>query len=86
MDNQETVDVVGSVADLNIVKSAARNCNAVIHCAALHAPHASHHHSDEFTSVNVNGTRNILSLNLPTVFTSTTSHTITNDIKNRESN
>ena len=86
LDVKQTGNIVGSVADRSLVQTSARENGvaAVVHAGALHAPHASHHHVRDFQNVNVSGTANVLSLHLPTVFTSTTSHTITNSVKKRE--
>ena len=72
------------VSDLDAVKTAAHGCGAVLHCAALHAPHALNWHEREFTATNVIGTENVLALGLPTVHTSTTSLTITARVKAAE--
>ena len=49
-----------------------------MHAGALHAPYASKYSEQQFVEVNVGGTANVLACGIPTVFTSTTSHTITN--------
>ena len=49
-----------------------------MHAGALHAPYASKYSEQQFVEVNVCGTANVLECGIPTVFTSTTSHTITN--------
>ena len=75
---------VDEIADIRTQGSDARPCGAVLHTAALHAPHASSWHAHEFVATNVHGTENVLSLGLPTVHTSTTSLTITKRVKERE--
>ena len=56
----DTTDIVGSVADREIVRKAMDGCDACVHCASLHAPHA--HHCDEhtFERINVCGTENVV--------------------------
>ncbi|KAH8097769.1 hypothetical protein JL720_680 [Aureococcus anophagefferens] len=72
------------VADAAALRASAAGCAAVLHAAALHAPHASSRHADDFVRTNVEGTRNVLALGLPAVHTSTTSLTITPRVKRRE--
>ena len=79
-----TVDAIADVADLQAISRYGRLCGAVLHTAALHAPHASAWHAREFAATNITGTNHILSLGLPTVHTSTTSLTITKRVKERE--
>ena len=79
-----TVDVTADVADIEAMRRCGEGCSAVLHTAALHAPHALSWHAREFSATNVGGTKNILALGLPTVFTSTTSLTISSRVKARE--
>ena len=55
-----------------------KKVDAIMHAGALHAPYASKYSEQQFVAVNVGGTANVLACGIPTVFTSTTSHTITN--------
>ena len=55
-----------------------KKVDAIMHAGALHAPYASKYSEQQFVEVNVGGTANVLACGIPTVFTSTTSHTITN--------
>lgn len=80
----ETVDSVADVADADAMRRCGQACGAVLHTAALHAPHAASWHAREFAATNVVGTTNVLALGLPTVHTSTTSLTITSRVKARE--
>jgi nucleoside-diphosphate-sugar epimerase len=50
----------GSIEDARLVAAAMRGAIAVVHTAALHAPHVGRHSDAEFRSVNVNGTRVLL--------------------------
>ena len=79
-----TVDKIVDVSDLEAMKRCGETCGAVLHSAALHAPHAFTWHKREFTATNVDGTGHVLALGLPTVYTSTTSLTITARVKARE--
>jgi UDP-glucose 4-epimerase len=81
-----TTDVVLDLADRHALMSACDtgDCCAVLHTAALHAPHSAAWHAKDFYSTNVIGTENVLALNLPTVHTSTTSLMITKRVKERE--
>lgn len=68
---------VGDVADPALVRSALRGVDAVIHVAALHAPHVGRVSGDRFESVNVEATRSLARLAVDAgvrrfVFTSTT--------------
>ena len=73
------------ISELAPLQQAAVGCAAVLHTAALHAPHAARWHVDDFIATNVRGTANVLELGLPVVHTSTTSLTITPRVKERES-
>ena len=77
-------DGVADVADLEALRRCGRGCGAVLHTAALHAPHARSWHARDFTRTNVTGTANVLALGLPTVHTSTTSLTVTRRVQARE--
>ena len=80
-----TVDRIADVADVEAMRLCGLGaCGAVLHTAALHAPHALSWHAREFHATNVVGTANVLALKLPTVHTSTTSLTITGRVKARE--
>jgi nucleoside-diphosphate-sugar epimerase len=50
----------GSIEDAGLVAAAMRGAVAVVHTAALHAPHVGRHSDAEFRSVNVDGTRRLL--------------------------
>jgi len=84
-----TVDIEADISDLEAVRTAMAGCDGVIHTAAMHAPHATHRHETEFVKVNVAGTQNVLDVaaaqgNIPVVHTSTTSLTITKNVKRIE--
>jgi UDP-glucose 4-epimerase len=51
-----TVDFVGSVADRELLVRAVAGAEAVVHTAALHAPHVGHVPDDEFDRINVHAT------------------------------
>ncbi len=87
----ETVTIVANVADAQAVRAAMEGCDGVLHTAAMHAPHAAHHHESEFIATNVTGTQNVLDVagsaegdGIPVVHTSTTSLTITKRVKSSE--
>ncbi len=85
----DTVDFEGDVSDSGKVREAMKGCNGVLHTAALHAPHATHHHESAFIATNVTGTQNILDAavdagKIPVIHTSTTSLTITKNVKKSE--
>jgi UDP-glucose 4-epimerase len=83
---RQNVDVVGSVENRELVVMASAGCDVIFNTAALHAPHATKRHRDEFESVNIGGIESILSTDVPVIIqTSTTSLTITNRVKERES-
>jgi len=83
---RQIVDVVGSVENRELVVMASAGCDVIFNTAALHAPHATKRHKDEFESVNVGGIENMLSTDVPVIIqTLTTSLTITNRVKERES-
>ncbi len=52
-----TTDVVCDLADTAAIRSALVGADAVIHTAALHAPHVGHEADAEFRRINVEGTR-----------------------------
>ncbi len=66
------------IVDNKNVIHLARNVDAIIHTAALHAPHVGIHSDEQFWRVNVEGTKNLLNIAHQLevkrfVFTSTTS-------------
>jgi UDP-glucose 4-epimerase len=72
-----STDVVGSVADAEVVRRGMRDVDAVLATATLHKPHIVTHSRREFVDTNVTGTLNLLeaaAANRATfVYTSTTS-------------
>lgn len=85
-----TTDIVGSVADRALVRSALRDngIQGIIHAGALHKPNVATHPASEFISVNVQGTLNLLEEAVAAgttvdrfVFTSTTSLMISHEIR-----
>ncbi len=73
-----STDVVGTVVDRQLVRSALEGVDAVIHAATLHKPHIASHSRSDFVSTNVFGTLNLLEAAVDAggkafVFTSTTS-------------
>ena len=69
--------LIGDVADAALLRRALREVDAVVHTAALHAPHVGHASDDEFERVNVEATRTLAGLAAESgvgnfVFTSTT--------------
>lgn len=72
-----TADHVGDVLDAGVLECALRDVNAVVHTAALHAPHVGHVHDARFEEINVRGTQMLAELAARAgirrfVFTSTT--------------
>lgn len=70
-------DVVASLQDKAVVAGALRGADAVVHIAALHAPHVGHRSDAEFEAINVTATESLLRLAMEAgvgrfVFTSTT--------------
>ena len=70
-------DVVASITDEDAVRRALEGADAVVHTAALHAPHVGHRTEAEFEAVNVAATARLVDLmkdaGVPRmVFTSTT--------------
>jgi UDP-glucose 4-epimerase len=88
----ETTQVVGSVADADLVRAAIRDygIQAVVHAGALHKPHIATHRPADFVAVNVQGTLNLLEAAVAPgsavdrfVFTSTTSLMISQAMRGR---
>jgi len=72
-----TADIIGNVADAALLQRALRGVDAVVHTAALHAPHVGIVPDAEFERVNVQATQDLASLAVQAgvrrfVFTSTT--------------
>jgi UDP-glucose 4-epimerase len=72
------VDLVGSVADPELVREAADGVDAIIHAATLHKPHVASHSRRAFVETNVTGTLTLLEEAVRSgvgrfLFTSTTS-------------
>jgi nucleoside-diphosphate-sugar epimerase len=72
-----TTSIVGSITDVAVVKQALQGVDAVVHTAALHAPHVGAIRDSEFQRVNVASTRALADLAVTAgatrfVFTSTT--------------
>jgi nucleoside-diphosphate-sugar epimerase len=72
-----TTHIVGDFADIKLLRSALERADAVIHAAALHAPHVGIVPDAEFQRINVGGTRMLaeaaMAAGVPRlVFTSTT--------------
>lgn len=72
------VDVVGSVADPEVVREAIDGMDGVLHTATLHKPHVGTHPKADFVETNVSGTLTLLEAAVDAgvesfVFTSTTS-------------
>jgi UDP-glucose 4-epimerase len=70
--------VVGSIADRNVVKNCMAGVHAVLHTATLHKPHVATHSKQDFVDANITGTLNLLEEAVHAgvgafVFTSTTS-------------
>lgn len=53
-------DVVGSVADCDLVREAIAGADAVLHAATLHKPHVGSHTRQDFVDTNVTGTLTLL--------------------------
>jgi UDP-glucose 4-epimerase len=71
-------DVVGSIADPDVVERAMDGVDAVVHAATLHKPHVATHARQAFVDTNVTGTLHLLEAAVRArvrafVFTSTTS-------------
>ncbi len=72
-----TTHLIGDFTDAALLRQALTGADAVVHCAALHAPHVGTVSDDEFRRVNVDGTRRLAEAALAAgvkrlVFTSTT--------------
>lgn len=72
-----TVDVVGDIADKELLHRLCENADAIIHTAALHAPHVGIVSDAEFERINVEATQSLIDTALQCripriVFTSTT--------------
>ncbi len=72
-----TTHLIGDFTDKSILQEALRGADAIVHCAALHAPHVGAVSDGEFQRVNVDGTRLLAEAALSHgikrfVFTSTT--------------
>ena len=70
--------IVGSIADRDVVRRATQGVEAVIHAATLHKPHVGSHTRQDFVDTNLTGTLNLLETAVEAgasrfVFTSTTS-------------
>jgi UDP-glucose 4-epimerase len=70
--------IVGSIADRDLVRRATYGIEAVVHAATLHKPHVGSHTRQDFVDTNVTGTLNLLEEAVAAgvsrfVFTSTTS-------------
>jgi nucleoside-diphosphate-sugar epimerase len=74
----ESTTFLGSIEDASLLARALRGAEAVVHTAALHAPHVGHVTAARFHAVNVEATRRLLDLALANgvrrlVYTSSTS-------------
>jgi UDP-glucose 4-epimerase len=72
-----TADLVGDICDLAVIRQALDGVRAVVHTAALHAPHVGHVSPQRFQRVNVDATRVLAALAVEAgvevfIFTSTT--------------
>ena len=71
-------NVVGSIADRELVCRSLQGVEAVLHAATLHKPHVGSHAKQDFVDTNITGTLNLLEESVAAgvgsfVFTSTTS-------------
>jgi UDP-glucose 4-epimerase len=71
-------EIVGSIADRELVRSAVKGADAVLHSATLHKPHVGSHDRASFVKTNITGTLNLLEEAVAAkvsgfIFTSTTS-------------
>ena len=71
-------NIIGSITDNALVARTVRGVDAIIHTAALHAPHVGNYSADQFKTVNVRATESLLDAAIGGgvkrfVFTSTTS-------------
>lgn len=53
-------DVVGSIADRDVVRACLRGVRAVLHPATLHKPHVGSHDRRAFVDTNITGTLTLL--------------------------
>jgi UDP-glucose 4-epimerase len=72
-----TSEFVGTLDDADLLRDACSGVDAIVHTAALHAPHVPHVSEAEFRRINVDGTRRVLDAAVRAgvariVFTSTT--------------
>lgn len=72
-----TTHLVGDFTNATLLRDALADADAIVHCAALHAPHVGTISDDEFQRINVEGTRLLAEAALAAgikrlVFTSTT--------------
>ncbi|AYG68180.1 MULTISPECIES: NAD(P)-dependent oxidoreductase [unclassified Rhizobium] len=72
-----TTHLLGDFTDAVLLRQALTDADAIVHCAALHAPHVAAIPDDEFRRINVDGTRFLAEVSLAAgvkrlVFTSTT--------------
>ncbi|WP_375749283.1 NAD-dependent epimerase/dehydratase family protein [Vibrio sp. HN007] len=72
-----TADYVGDIRDKELIRSALKDVDVVVHAAALHAPHIGMRSEEEFNSINVDATEQLITLCIDQgisqfVFTSTT--------------
>eukprot|EP00405_Crypthecodinium_cohnii_P030226 CAMPEP_0206497824 /NCGR_PEP_ID=MMETSP0324_2-20121206/50505_1 /ASSEMBLY_ACC=CAM_ASM_000836 /TAXON_ID=2866 /ORGANISM="Crypthecodinium cohnii, Strain Seligo" /LENGTH=380 /DNA_ID=CAMNT_0053983647 /DNA_START=53 /DNA_END=1192 /DNA_ORIENTATION=+ len=91
MDRQPgpNTQVVADICDADAVSEAARDCDAIFHTAALHAPNAPRHSEEEYVAVNVKGTTNLWNAAVANnakafIHTSTTSLMVTSTVKDIE--
>lgn len=73
-----TTDIVGDIADAEVVRRCMDGVGAVLHTATLHKPHVATHSRQAFIDTNITGTLNLLTAATEAqvsrfVFTSTTS-------------
>ena len=71
-------DIVGSIADREVVDACMPGVTHVLHAATLHKPHVATHSRQDFVDTNVTGTLNLLEASVANavrsfIFTSTTS-------------
>lgn len=72
-----TVDYIGDIRNQTLLRKSLKGVNAIVHTAALHAPHVGLISDDEFVDINVNATKKIAQIGIESnvqhfVFTSTT--------------
>jgi len=72
-----TADFIGDISDIELVRQALQGVDAIVHTAALHAPHVGLFTDAEFERINVQATRVLAELAIESgihnfVFTSTT--------------